>query len=831
MPNLGHRSPLSMPSFLAGGGALGERMRSSDWNQSTFGAPAEWPQALQSAVSLMLNSKFPMFVAWGDDLSFLYNDAYVPVLGSKHPAALGKPFEQVWQEIWGDLKPLVQRALAGQATWLDDLPLRMKRNGYEEQTYFTFSYSPIRDEIGAVSGLFCACMETTEKVEAVRRNAAERERIGDLFAKAPAFMASLSSLAHVFEFVNPAYLQLVGYRDIVGKPVREALPELAGQGFYELLDQVYTSGEPFIGRQLGVNIQREPGGAFEQAFIDFVYQPVRDDAGKVNGIFVSGYDVTELRQTQDRLRLAQRAGNIGAFEVRPANRTIAVTPEFCRLWGVEVQEILSIDETLAAVHPDDRHRLLTGEPQITSDAMGYIEYRIIRPDNGEVRWIARRAEALREDRGSVVRYAGVIYDITEKRRVEEDLRLLNENLEQRVAERTVELEHAHEALRQSQKMEAVGQLTGGIAHDFNNLLQGITGSLEIVQRRIAQGRTQDVDRFIDGAMTSASRAAALTHRLLAFSRRQPLDPRPVNANRLVMSMEELLRRTTGESVHLEIATASDLWQTLCDPHQLESALLNLAINARDAMPMGGKVTVKTCNAHLCSAEAVQSRDAPSGQYVCVCVSDTGTGMNKETIARAFEPFFTTKPIGQGTGLGLSMVYGFARQSGGYAKIYSELSKGTTFKLYLPRYNGVAEDDASAAATGAAPHTAQDGRVVLIVEDEGAVRTLVVEAITEMGYQALEAVDGPSGLAILQSTQRIDVLVTDVGLPGLNGRQLADAARASRPKLKILFMTGYAESAAVSEGFLGQGMELLTKPFTIGALEQKLDGMMRAEETE
>jgi PAS domain S-box-containing protein len=820
-----------MPSFLAGGGALGERMRSSDWNQSTFGAPAEWPQALQSAVSLMLNSKFPMFVAWGDDLSFLYNDAYVPVLGSKHPAALGKPFEQVWQEIWGDLKPLVQRALAGQATWLDDLPLRMKRNGYEEQTYFTFSYSPIRDEIGAVSGLFCACMETTEKVEAVRRNAAERERIGDLFAKAPAFMASLSSLAHVFEFVNPAYLQLVGYRDIVGKPVREALPELAGQGFYELLDQVYTSGEPFIGRQLGVNIQREPGGAFEQAFIDFVYQPVRDDAGKVNGIFVSGYDVTELRQTQDRLRLAQRAGNIGAFEVRPANRTIAVTPEFCRLWGVEVQEILSIDETLAAVHPDDRHRLLTGEPQITSDAMGYIEYRIIRPDNGEVRWIARRAEALREDRGSVVRYAGVIYDITEKRRVEEDLRLLNENLEQRVAERTVELEHAHEALRQSQKMEAVGQLTGGIAHDFNNLLQGITGSLEIVQRRIAQGRTQDVDRFIDGAMTSASRAAALTHRLLAFSRRQPLDPRPVNANRLVMSMEELLRRTTGESVHLEIATASDLWQTLCDPHQLESALLNLAINARDAMPMGGKVTVKTCNAHLCSAEAVQSRDVPSGQYVCVCVSDTGTGMNKETIARAFEPFFTTKPIGQGTGLGLSMVYGFARQSGGYAKIYSELSKGTTFKLYLPRYNGVAEDDASAAATGAAPHTAQDGRVVLIVEDEGAVRTLVVEAITEMGYQALEAVDGPSGLAILQSTQRIDVLVTDVGLPGLNGRQLADAARASRPKLKILFMTGYAESAAVSEGFLGQGMELLTKPFTIGALEQKLDGMMRAEETE
>ncbi|HVF93388.1 MAG TPA: PAS domain-containing protein [Sphingomonas sp.] len=815
----------AMPGFLTGGGAIGERMRAIDWSRSALGMPESWPLALQSAVSLMLNSKFPMFVAWGDGLTFLYNDAYAPVLGGKHPAALGRPFQQVWSEIWADLEPLVTRALDGEATWLDDLPLTMRRNGYDELTYFTFSYSPVRDEGGEVRGLFCACTETTEKVEAVRRNAAERERIGDLFAKAPAFMASLSGPEHVFEFVNPAYLQLVGHRDIVGKSVREALPEVAGQGFFELLDDVYASGEPFIGRQLSLSLQRERGGPFTEAFLDFVYQPVRDEAGAVNGIFVSGYDVTDLRQAQDRLTLAQRAGNIGAFEVYPATRMIAVTPEFCDLWGVPVQDMLSLDEALAAVHPDDRDRVRTGEEQVKPDAMGYIEYRIIRPDNGEVRWIARRAEGLQEDGDNVVRFAGVVYDITDKRRVEEELRLLNETLEQRVVERTAELEHAHEALRQAQKMEAVGQLTGGIAHDFNNLLTGVIGSLDLLQRKLSMGRMSELDRHVTAATTAANRAAALTHRLLAFSRRQPLDPRPVNANRLVTSIEELLRRTIGESVHLEIVTAGGLWQTLCDPHQLESALLNLAINARDAMPEGGKLTIETCNAHLDTAYAAQSRDVRPGQYVCICVSDTGTGMDKDTIAKAFEPFFTTKPIGQGTGLGLSMIYGFARQSNGYAKIYSEVGDGTTFKLYLPRHYGAGEEEFVETAAASPEHIADHGDVVLVVEDETAVRDLVAEVLTDLGYHALEAVDGPSGLAILQSNQRIDMLVTDVGLPGLNGRQLADAARLLRPGLKILFMTGYAENAAVSGGFLEPGMELLTKPFAIEALVQKLQAMV------
>jgi CheY-like chemotaxis protein len=369
-------------------------------------------------------------------------------------------------------------------------------------------------------------------------------------------------------------------------------------------------------------------------------------------------------------------------------------------------------------------------------------------------------------------------------------------------------------------MEAVGQLTGGIAHDFNNLLQGITGSLDLIQKRISQGRIKELDRFVSGAMTAANRAAALTHRLLAFARRQPLDPKPVKANPLMASMEDLLRRTLGEKIELELVLAGGLWSTLCDPNQLESAILNLAINARDAMPDGGKLTIETCNSHLDSAYAARQQDIKPGQYVCIAVTDTGTGMSAETIARAFEPFFTTKPIGQGTGLGLSMIYGFARQSDGYAKIYSELGKGTTFKLYLPRHRGEADatdthrDLTDVPATGI-------GEVVLVVEDEPVVRGLIVDVLNDLGYRALEAADGPKGLAVLQSSRHIDLLITDVGLPGLNGRQLADAARTVRPKLKVLFMTGYAENAALASGFLEPGMTMITKPFAMEVLASRI----------
>ena len=411
-------------------------------------------------------------------------------------------------------------------------------------------------------------------------------------------------------------------------------------------------------------------------------------------------------------------------------------------------------------------------------------------------------------------------EATERRRAEKALANLAASLETQVQQRTRELMAAEEALRQSQKMEAVGQLTGGLAHDFNNLLTGVTGSLELLQTRIAQGRIKDVDRYVSAAQGAAKRAAALTHRLLAFSRRQTLDPKPTDMNRLVVGMEELIRRTVGPEITVETIAAGGLWSTLVDGGQLENALLNLCINARDAMPGGGRITIETSNRWL-DARAAHDRELPPGQYVSLCVSDTGTGMPPEVIAKAFDPFFTTKPIGRGTGLGLSMIYGFTKQSGGQPRIYSEVGQGTMVCLYLPRHLGEAETSELAPELADAPR-AEQGETVLVVDDEPTVRMLVTEVLEDLGYTAIEAADGATGLKVLQSDVRVDLLVTDVGLPGgVNGRQVADAARVNRPDLKVLFITGYAENAVVSHGHLEPGMHVLTKPFAMEALASRI----------
>ena len=373
------------------------------------------------------------------------------------------------------------------------------------------------------------------------------------------------------------------------------------------------------------------------------------------------------------------------------------------------------------------------------------------------------------------------------------------------------------ALAQSQKMEAVGQLTGGLAHDLNNMLTGIVGSLERMQTRLARGQADQLGRYIDIARQGTERAAALTHRLLAFSRRQTLDPKPTGINGLISGMVELIRSTVGPAIAIEVAGAEELWPTLCDPHQLENALLNLCINARDAMPQGGHLLIETANTRLDPAAAAALREAAPGDYVTLCVTDTGVGMPGEVIARAFDPFFTTKPLGEGTGLGLSMVYGFVQQSGGNVQIVSEVGRGTTVRLYLPRYEGPREaaegEPAQPATEQANPH-----QTVLVVDDEPAIRMLVTEALTDLGYELLEAPDGPAGLRLLRSTPRISLLVTDVGMPGgMNGRQLADAARQDRPDLKVLFITGYAEGALFKEGVLGPGMQVMSKPFAMEAL--------------
>ena len=418
-------------------------------------------------------------------------------------------------------------------------------------------------------------------------------------------------------------------------------------------------------------------------------------------------------------------------------------------------------------------------------------------------WASVVIDAVRDENGELIGFAKVTRDLTERREAE------------------LELERSRAALFQSQKMEAVGQLTGGLAHDFNNLLTGITGSLDLMAARLAQGRINELERYITAAQGAASRAATLTHRLLAFSRQQTLEPKAVDANRLVSNMEELIRRTVGPNIAIETVLAAGLWPCFCDPNQLENAILNLSINSRDAMPEGGRVTIETANTWIDQVGAIE-RDVPTGQYIAICVTDNGTGMPPEVVARAFDPFYTTKPVGKGTGLGLSMIYGFARQSGGHVRIYSEVGRGTTVKIYLPRHAGGKPRQVDGAEAPRELPRAEAGETVLVVDDEPTVRMLVGDTLAELGYQAIEAADATSGLKVLESDVKIDLLISDIGLPGgMNGKQMADKARLRRPDLKILFITGYAENAAVANGHLEPGMQVMSKPFPMDKLAARI----------
>jgi PAS domain S-box-containing protein len=530
------------------------------------------------------------------------------------------------------------------------------------------------------------------------------------------------------------------------------------------------------------------------------------------------------RESEERLRLATNAASIGILDYDPISGRLQWDDRCKALFGLPPDAEVSYEETfLAGLHPDDRENadnavrraLNPGEP-----AAFDIQYRTIGLNDKIERWIAATGSAHFED-GRATRFIGTVIDITARKRTEATLQTLNATLEQRVLEEVAERAKAEDHLRQAQKMEAVGQLTGGIAHDFNNMLAVVIAGLNLTQRKLAKGET-DVIRFIEGALEGAQHAAELTKRLLAFSRQQPLAPKRFNLNRLVSSMSELLTRTLGETIKVETVLGAGLWQVEADPAQLESALLNLAVNARDAMPGGGRLTIETGNAHI-DRPSAKEYFLPEGQYVLIGVTDTGTGMTPDVIKKAFDPFYTTKGVGKGTGLGLSQVYGFVRQSGGHVKIYSEVGVGTTMKIYLPRaVEGPAEEAATPSET---VHGGAATELIMVVEDDDRVRAMAVEALRELGYSVAAMSSPGDALEAIRGGSVPDLLFTDVVMPEMSGRELVDQVEALRPTLKVLFTTGYTRNAIIHNGTLDRGTELLSKPYTIDELARKVRAIL------
>jgi signal transduction histidine kinase len=538
-------------------------------------------------------------------------------------------------------------------------------------------------------------------------------------------------------------------------------------------------------------------------------------------------------ESAELLALAEQIGRVGVIDWDVARGTVRLSPTAQTMYGLKEFDG-RYDSWIATVYREDQMRLRDViASALANKAREFeLDFRIIRQDDNEMRWIHARRLPFYDAAGKPIRVVGVSVDVTDRKRELVELRKFTEALEAAVKDRTRQLEaeyearkRAEESLRQAQKMEAVGQLTGGVAHDFNNLLTVVLGGLDMIGRLLpdlpASAAVARMTRAKEMALQGAQRAATLTSRLLAFSRQQALDPQVIDANKLVAGTADFLRRTLGEAVSLETVLAGGLWRAFADPNQLENALLNLALNARDAMPNGGKVTIETANSFLDQAYVGRLPEpVEPGQYVMIAVADTGTGMDNVTRERAFDPFFTTKGIGKGTGLGLSQVYGFVRQSGGYVRIYSEVGEGTTLKIYLPRHVG-SEETAHDADAGQTTVRAIGTETILVVEDDEGLRGYTTEILTELGYRVLAAHDGQSALRLMD-TNKIDLLFTDVVMPGgMNGRQLADEAARRQPALKVLFTTGYTRNAIVHHGRLDAGVQMIGKPFSFQDLAAKV----------
>ncbi|MBN3862159.1 PAS domain-containing protein [Pseudomonas frederiksbergensis] len=824
-----------------------------DWTNNPLGAAENWPQSLRTAVDIVIHSPMPMLLLWGPQLTQIYNDGFAFLAGGKHPHAFGQPTHLIWPELKDFTDPIYSAVLQGQVRTYSEQRFTLQRDGRDSDFWLDLTYSPIRNESAEVAGILVTAIETNERrriaLELEQRSAASLKAQQETEQRLQLALAATDAVGTWdWDIGEDRFIADAHFAQLHG-----VAPGMASQlPISEYLHGVHPEDRAMIARSIKHCITHGSEYAEEYRLLQadgqlrWVFARGRcykDHHGRPIRFLGAALDLTErkhieqaLRQSQTELQLIINAMPILISYVDREERFRLNNAAYLEWYGLTPQELYG--RTIRDVLGDEAYALraehiaeaLKGKTCCFSISTSHRD--------GSTRQALMNYLPRHGSDGAVNGFYIFVIDETERKQTEEALRNLNETLEERVSARTQQLaeanqrlqnemferERAEDALRHAQKMEAVGQLTGGIAHDFNNMLTGIIGSLDLMQRYIANGRADEIGRFTEAAVSSAHRAAALTHRLLAFSRRQSLDRRPLDANQLVHSLEDLLSRTKGDHIELRLKLADEVWPVSTDVSQLENALLNLVINARDAMPDGGELLIETANVYLDGSDITTLEPVRTGDYLMIAVSDNGAGMTPSVLAKAFDPFFTTKPIGQGTGLGLSMIYGFAQQSGGHVSLQSRPGQGTCVRLYLPRLHVAVPEHTLTPVTGEAP-PAVAGETVVLVEDDPAVRMLVLDLLKELGYHAHEAEDAQSALPLLESDLRVDLLVTDVGLPGMNGRQLAEIARQHRPELKVLFITGYAEKAAERQGFLEEGMDMVAKPFSMDLLANKIRTMI------
>ena len=824
----------------AGGGESGALMRSFDWHATPIGPIEQWPQSLRTLVELVLVNPAPSALLWGESGTLIYNDGYAAICGSRHPQVFGGPLRDAWPEAWDFNGSMLAGCRAGRPQVYQNAHFVLERDGCMRDCWFDLYYAPVGMNEDAHEGVLATVVEITERVIAERAREAQASELrslnatldaqrarleianqrlsGDmqfirnLFQSSPSFIAVLIGPDHRFELTNAAYDQLIQNRNSHGKPVRQVLPEVAGQGFIDLLDRVYRSGEAFHGQNVEVVLDPASAGTAERRILDFTYQPLKNAEGLTYGILVEGIDITaralaeeRLRASESRLQTVFSQASVGISETDPEGRFLRVNHALCRLLGRDAETLLGLTYR-DVIHPDDVGESINATAAALAEGQASArDKRYLRPD-GSVVWAHTGISRIVDSAGQPVAVIAVTTDLTERRLVEARLRDLNESLERTVSNEVRERLKAEGALRHAQKMEAVGQLASGIAHDFNNVLQIVSSNLQLIERDFA-GSARQSERVAQ-ALAAVTRGSRLSLQLLAFGRKQNLQPAVTDLGLLLEDLRPLLQRALGDGIAMSIEAEPGLWSVHVDRNQFENAILNIAINGRDAMQGKG-----------CLRIAVDNRLGADGDpKVILSVSDSGCGMPDEVLSKVFDPFYTTKEAGKGTGLGMSMVYGFVSQSGGEIRIDSAVGVGTTIVIELPRKEGKHESGGKAVATS----LERGHETILLVEDDPAVLTVTADMLAGLGYRTLTAADGAQAADILKSQAAVDLVFSDISMPGhVTAADLVHLAGELTPDTAILLTSGHVVDSALLDDSMPADVALLPKPYTLAQLAAAL----------